>query len=95
VIITGGEKVWPQDVEAVLRAHPAVADVAVVGRPDPEWGSAVTALVVPSDPAEPPSLDALRAFAGERLAKFKAPRALEVVESIPRTGSGKIARRAL
>ena len=95
VIITGGEKVWPQEVEAVLRAHPAVADVAVVGRPDPEWGSAVTALVVPSDPAEPPSLDALRAFAGERLAKFKAPRALEVVESIPRTGSGKIARRAL
>ena len=95
VIVTGGEKVWPQEVEDVLRAHPAVADVAVVGRPDPEWGSAVTALVVAADPAEPPSADALRAFAAERLAKFKAPRALEIVSSIPRTASGKIARRAV
>ena len=95
VIITGGEKVWPQEVEEVLRAHPAIADVAVVGRPDPEWGSAVTALVVPSDPAGPPSLDAVRAFAAERLAKFKAPHALQIVDAIPRTPSGKIARRAL
>jgi O-succinylbenzoic acid--CoA ligase len=95
VIITGGEKVWPQEVEEVLRAHPLVSDVAVLGRADPEWGSAVTALVVPRDPAEPPSLDAVRAFAGERIARFKAPRAMELVSSIPRTTSGKIARRAL
>ena len=95
VIVTGGEKVWPQEVEEVLRAHPAIADVAVVGRSDPEWGSAVTALVVPTNPAEPPSLDVVRSFAAERIAKFKAPRALEIVESIPRTASGKIARREL
>ncbi|HEV2686753.1 MAG TPA: AMP-binding protein, partial [Actinomycetota bacterium] len=94
-IVTGGEKVWPQEVEDVLRAHPAIADVAVVGRRDPEWGSAVTALVVPTDAAEPPSLDVLRAFVAERLARFKAPRALELVSSIPRTRSGKIARRGL
>ena len=92
VIVTGGEKVWPQDVEDVLRAHPSVADVAVVGRPDPEWGSVVTALVVPADPAEPPSLDDLRVHSTERIAKFKAPRALEIVESIPRTPSGKVKR---
>jgi O-succinylbenzoic acid--CoA ligase len=92
VIITGGEKVWPQEVEEVLRAAPSVADVAVIGRPDPEWGSAVTALVVPTDAAEPPTLDVLRAFAGERIAKFKAPRTLELVSSIPRTSSGKIRR---
>jgi O-succinylbenzoic acid--CoA ligase len=94
-IVTGGEKVWPQEVEDVLRAHPAVADVAVVGRSDPEWGSAVTALVVPRDDSMAPSLDALRSFAGEQLATFKAPRAIEIVSSIPRNASGKILRRAL
>jgi O-succinylbenzoic acid--CoA ligase len=95
VIVTGGEKVWPQEVEAVLLEHPSVADVAVVGRPDPEWGAAVTALVVPADPAEPPSLEALRAFCAERIAKFKAPRALELRDSLPHTASGKIKRDAL
>ena len=95
VIITGGEKVWPQEVEAVLRAHPLVLDVAVVGRPDPEWGAAVTALVVPADPAGPPSLEALRAFCAERIAKFKAPRALEIRAALPHTASGKVARREL
>ena len=93
VIITGGEKVWPLEVEEALRAHPSVVDVAVVGRPDPEWGSVVTALVVPSDAASPPSLDALRAHCAERIARFKAPRALEIVETIPRTPSGKPKRR--
>jgi len=95
VIITGGEKVWPQEVEEALRTLEGIADVAVVGRADPEWGSAVTALVVPADAASPPSLDALRAHCAERIARFKAPRALEIVASIPRTASGKVARRAL
>jgi len=95
VIVTGGEKVWPQEVEAVLREHPSVADVAVAGQPDPEWGARVTAYVVPRDPAEPPSLEALRAFCAERIAKFKAPRALEIREILARTASGKIKRDAL
>lgn len=95
VIVTGGEKVWPQEVESALREYPSVADVEVVGRTDPEWGTAVTALVVPADPAEPPSLEALRAFCVERIAKFKAPRALELVSEIPHTSSGKIARNRL
>jgi O-succinylbenzoic acid--CoA ligase len=95
VIVTGGEKVWPQEVEAVLREHPSVADVAVVGRPDPEWGSVVTALVVPAPVSEPPSLEALRAFSAERIAKFKAPRALEIRETLSRTSSGKVRRSDL
>jgi O-succinylbenzoic acid--CoA ligase len=93
LIITGGENVWPTTVEWALHAHPAVAEVAVVGRPDPAWGQKLTALVVPTDPADPPTLDELRAWAKERLPGYAAPRALELVESLPRTLLGKIQRR--
>jgi O-succinylbenzoic acid--CoA ligase len=95
VIVTGGEKVWPTDVEAVLGDHPQVAEVAVVGRPDPEWGHRVAAVVVPADPAEPPSLHGLRALAKEHLPAWAAPKSIELVSSIPRTSLGKVARRAL
>ncbi|MGZ4144475.1 MAG: class I adenylate-forming enzyme family protein [Actinomycetota bacterium] len=95
VIVTGGEKVWPEEVEEVLRAHPQVADVAVVGRPDPEWGARVTAVMVPSDPTDPPSLDSVRAYCHERIAGFKAPHAIEITDTLPRTPSGKIQRGAL
>lgn len=92
VIVTGGEKVWPAAVERVLSAAPAVAEVAVVGEPDPEWGQRVVALVVPADPAAPPSLDALREAVKRDLAAYAAPRELRVVDTLPRTGSGKVAR---
>jgi O-succinylbenzoic acid--CoA ligase len=95
VIITGGEKVWPSEVEGVLRAHPAVADVAVVGTRDAEWGARVTAIVVASDPSDPPTLEAVRAFCRDRIASYKAPRALELRDALPRTSSGKISRSAL
>ena len=91
-IVTGGENVAPAEVEDVLLAHPAVADAGVFGRPDPEWGEAVTAHVVLREPVEP---DALRAWARERLAGYKVPKAIEVVPELPRTGSGKLLRRAL
>ena len=91
LIITGGENVWPTAVERLLAAHPSVAEVAVVGRPDPEWGQRVVALVVPADPASPPSLEALRSLVRESLPAFAAPRELEVVASLPRTASGKVA----
>jgi o-succinylbenzoate---CoA ligase len=95
LIITGGENVWPTAVEQALATHPGVAEVAVVGRPDPEWGQAVTAVVVPTDPASPPTLDALRTHAKETLAGYAAPRRLELVTALPQTSLGKIRRTAL
>ncbi|HYY82474.1 MAG TPA: AMP-binding protein [Actinomycetes bacterium] len=95
LIVTGGVNVHPVEVEAVLAAHPAVAEVAVAGRPDPEWGRRVAAWVVPRDPAAPPSLADLRAFAREWLAAAKLPRELTLAATLPRTPGGKLLRRAL
>jgi O-succinylbenzoic acid--CoA ligase len=95
VIRTGAEKVWPEEVELVLAAHPKIADVAVAGRPDPEWGSRVSAFVVPRVLDDPPSLDELRAHGAEHLARFKLPRELSLVNEIPRTGTGKVRRHDL
>jgi O-succinylbenzoic acid--CoA ligase len=95
LIVTGGENVWPAPVEAVLRAHPGVADVAVAGRPDPEWGQRVVAWVVPAEPSDPPTLQALRALVAERLAPYAAPRELVLVDALPRTSIGKVRRQAL
>ena len=95
VIVTGGEKVWPDPVEAVLRGVPGVADIAVVGRPDPEWGQAVTAVVVPADATAPPTLDSLRAAVKERLPSWSAPKALELRDDLPRTALGKVRRQGL
>lgn len=95
LIISGGENVWPAAVEAVLRGHPAVAEVAVAGRPDPEWGERVVAWVVPADTPTPPTLDALRDLVKEQLAPWAAPRQLVVVDSLPRTSLGKVRRRDL
>ena len=94
LIVTGGENVWPEPVEAAVAAHPKVADVAVVGRDDPEWGQRVTALIVPKDRSDPPTLDEIRNLVAERLPRFAAPRELELVESVPRTTLGKIRRGA-
>jgi O-succinylbenzoic acid--CoA ligase len=91
-IVTGGENVAPSEVEAVLRAHPAVADAGVFARPHPEWGEAVIARVVLRADATP---DELRAFAAERLARFKVPKAVELADALPRTESGKLLRREL
>ena len=95
LVISGGVNVHPDEVEAVLAAHPGVAEAAVAGRPDPEWGQRVAAFVVPRDPANPPTLAELRAFAGERLAPAKAPRELVLLPALPRSPSGKLLRRLL
>jgi O-succinylbenzoic acid--CoA ligase len=95
LVISGGVNVHPDEVEAVLAAHPRVAEAAVAGRPDPEWGQRVAAFVVPRDPADPPTLAELRAFTRERLAAAKAPRELVLVEALPRGPSGKLLRRLL
>jgi o-succinylbenzoate---CoA ligase len=95
VIVTGGEKVWPDDLEPVLGAHPGVRDVAVVGRPDPAWGAVVVAVVVPTDPADPPTLESLRELAKRSRPAYAAPRRLELVAALPRTALGKVRRAAL
>jgi o-succinylbenzoate---CoA ligase len=95
LILTGAEKVWPEEVERVLSAHPKVAEVAVAGRPDPEWGAHVCAFVVPATMDGPPTLEELRSHAAERLARFKLPRELRLVPAIPRTSTGKVRRGEL
>ena len=94
-IRTGAETVWPDEVEAVLRTHSGVGDVAVAGRPDAEWGAHVTAWVVPAKPQDPPTLEELREHCRDDLARFKAPRDLRIVTTLPRTASGKVRRAAL
>jgi O-succinylbenzoic acid--CoA ligase len=91
-IVTGGEKVWPAEVERILRRDPAVADVAVMGHPDPEWGERVVAVVVPADPADPPALDRLRRVVADAFASYAAPRELRLVKRLPRTRAGKLRR---
>ena len=93
VITTGAEKVWPDEVERALRAHPDVAEVAVWKRSDPEWGERVVAWVVPAD--DTPTLDDLRQVVLDTLAPWAAPKELVIVDDLPRTASGKVRRRAL
>jgi O-succinylbenzoic acid--CoA ligase len=95
LIVTGGENVWPADVEDVLRSHPAVADVAVAGRPDPDWGALVVAVVVPREPSAAPSLADLRAWVKDRRPAYSAPRELRLVDALPRNDGGKVARGRL
>ncbi|MBB6171459.1 O-succinylbenzoic acid--CoA ligase [Nocardiopsis mwathae] len=89
MINTGGHKVVPGEVAALVARHPAVAEAVVVGRADPEWGQRVTAVVVPTDPACPPSLDDLRQWVKSRLPGYAAPRELDLRARIPLLGSGK------
>jgi len=95
LIITGGENVWPEAVEAALAAVPGVAECAVTGMPDPEWGQRVVAWVVPAEPANPPTLDTVRSVVRETLPSFCAPKQLVLVESLPRTALGKVQRHLL
>jgi acyl-CoA synthetase (AMP-forming)/AMP-acid ligase II len=104
LVITGGENVYPAEVEAVLAGHPAVADVAVIGVPDERWGETVHAIVVlvPGNTARAngdaePGFDvgALVSWARERLAGFKCPTGVTVVPELPRNATGKVLRAAL
>lgn len=95
MIISGGENVHPDPVEARLRAHPAIADAAVVGRPDPEWGQRVVAVVELAEGAMAPSLDELRDWVREALPPWTAPKEIEVRPALPRTALGKVRRTEL
>lgn len=94
MIITGGENVYPAEVENALYSHPDVADVAVIGIADAKWGEAVKAIVVPVEGASPDPA-ALIAWARARIAAYKAPKTVDFRETLPRNPSGKILRRLL
>jgi len=91
----GGEKFAPAEVADVIRSHPAVVDVGVVGVPDEEMGERVGAAVVVRAGSQPPSLEALREFCRGRLAPFKLPERLVVVDALPYNELGKLPRRAV
>lgn len=95
MIVTGGENVWPDAVEQVLTTLPGIADVAVAGVPDAEWGQRVVAWTVVSPGATPPSLAALRDAVATAIAPYAAPKQFVIVDTLPRTALGKIRRDAL
>ncbi|MEM7276379.1 MAG: AMP-dependent synthetase, partial [Actinomycetota bacterium] len=95
VIVTGGEKVWPEPVERVIAARADVAEVALVGRPDPEWGHRVTAVVVTAAGHPDPTLESLRDTVKAELPAWAAPKELEIRTALPRTSLGKVRRNRL
>jgi fatty-acyl-CoA synthase len=94
MIISGGENIYPAEVENVLDQHPGIAEAAVIGVPDANWGETVCAIVA-LKPGQHLDLEQLRDFAGAELARYKLPRRLEIVPSLPRNAEGKILKRQL
>jgi fatty-acyl-CoA synthase len=94
MIVTGGENVYPAEVENAIFGHPAVSDVAVIGVPDERWGEAVKAIVVLRSGVEPDTAGII-AYARERIAGYKAPKSVDYAEMLPRNPSGKVLRREL
>jgi len=94
IIISGGENVYSTEVEYILMEHPAVLECVVIGVPDPKWGEAVKAVVVPK-PGEDVEETELISFVKEHLAHYKAPKSVDFVDALPKTGSGKLMKRAV
>jgi acyl-CoA synthetase (AMP-forming)/AMP-acid ligase II len=94
MIVSGGENIYPAEVENALFGHPGVADAAVIGVPDERWGEAVKAIVVRKEGASPEPAEII-AWARERIAGYKLPKSVDFVEAIPRNPSGKVLRREL
>ncbi len=95
LIIRGGENIAPGEIEAVLDQHPKVAEAAVIGVPDVEWGEEVKAIIIPKDPRDLPSLEELTAFVKGRLASYKAPKYYAFVSDLPRNYLGKVLKTEL
>lgn len=94
MVISGGENIYPAEVENALRRHPGVSDVAVIGVPDPKWGESLLAHVIPTPGAEP-SGEALQAFLRPMLAGYKIPRRYVLVQAFPRNATGKVLKRVM
>ncbi|WP_430332544.1 long-chain-fatty-acid--CoA ligase [Rhodococcus sp. ACT016] len=95
MIISGGENIYCAEVEDVIAAHPEVAEVAVIAAPHEVWGEVPHAVVVPRDPAAPPTLDGLTDWSRERLAGYKCPKLLTVLPELPRNTTGKVQKNVL
>ena len=95
MVVTGGVNVYPAEMEQVLVAHPGVADVAGIGLPHPDLGEQLVALVVPVDPAAPPSIEDLQSWCEDRLSRFKCPRQIRLVDDLDRNPLGKLDKRSL
>jgi acyl-CoA synthetase (AMP-forming)/AMP-acid ligase II len=94
MIVSGGENIYPAEVERVIVDHPAVAEVCVIGVPDPVYGEAVKAVVVAREGTSVDQDDII-AFTRERLARYKAPKSVDVVDALPRNATGKVLKREL
>jgi fatty-acyl-CoA synthase len=94
LIISGGENVYPAEVESVIHEHPAVAECAVIGVPDERWGEVGRAVVVPRPGSRPSEVDILAFLAG-RLARYKVPRSVVFAAALPRNPGGKILKKIL
>jgi len=94
MIVSGGENIYPAEVESALFGHPAVADVAVIGVPDDRWGETVKA-VVSLNPGTEATEEELIGYCAEHLAKFKCPTSVDIIDALPRNPTGKILKRDL
>jgi acyl-CoA synthetase (AMP-forming)/AMP-acid ligase II len=95
MIISGGENIYCAEVEAVIDAHPKVKEVALIGIPHERWVETPRAIVVAVDPGDPPSEEDVIKFCRERLASYKKPTSVVVVDELPRNASGKILKTVL
>lgn len=94
MVVSGGENVYPAEIESVLYSHPAIADIAVIGVPDEKWGEAVKAVIVPK-PGHAPDAAEIIAYARERLAGYKIPKSIDFVETLPRNPTGKVVKHEI
>jgi long-chain acyl-CoA synthetase len=94
MIITGGENVYPAEVESAIFGHPDISDIAIIGVPDEKWGEAVKAVIVRREGSDLDA-DAVISYAKERIAGFKCPKSVDFIDALPRNPSGKILRREL
>jgi fatty-acyl-CoA synthase len=90
MVISGGENIYPAEIESILYDHPAIAEAAVIGLPDEQWGESVCAVIALSPGVEAPTLQELRDFTGKRLARYKLPKRLEILPALPRNPTGKV-----
>ncbi len=95
MIITGGENVYPIEVEQVLYRHPNIREAAIIGYPDEKWGESIKAVIALKDPEQQLTLEDLKGFLEGKIAKFKIPKQVEIVEALPRNATGKILKTAL